>query len=1154
MNKQNFFADNERYLFEELYNFIENLHSAGYSISTTQFTAAQNLLITLAAQGKLPPKLAQMRALLMPILCHSPQEQEAFKIHFNEWVNRVEGVKSDKTLLTKVVENISQEVKYTINRVKGFLLVIILLGIFLYVGKYISSSTPQSDTSSQPIEFVPTVTSKPIEPTAATLPKTTSPEPTFSSPETISEKSPEIQVQFYQQKWFWIILPLLLLILGWLSWNLGWQLFLKRKSTAQSLKTQKLIIKGIDKGIFQSVNFSRTAQKLRKHVPVATETLDLKATIKQTLQAGGWFTPVTEDIKSIPEYLVLIDKISFKDHHTHFINSLVNQLMAQGVFIARYYFDTDPRHCYPEKNDLPSLTLTELAARYPEHRLMVFSDGKGFINPVTGEIAHWIEQFSVWTQRIFFTLPKQEGYQTRLLEDANFIVMPADENGLAALGEWFNAEKAFFHPPKTIGDFSTFPVLLNDYPYWWLEYHTPEPAILTELLKQLQDFLGEAGYYWFSACAVYPELHWELTLYLGENLISTDGNKLLTEERLAKLASLPWFRHGYMPNWLRKQLIKELSLSQERKIREALEILLLTATTLEKPSSKSDLEIFSLEIAKTKFFKSTFARQLLSLLSNKYAKEDRKFRDYVFISFMKDNLAVKIPKMLYPIILGIPNKVYLIGASFYRQLITNMLRIPERVYQRIRWDFLPRLHRQLITNMMVGLSVFLWFSIFFHESPVFMEAKDSSMDWIMQIRQKIIPPAQERNIPPFVLLDIDDRTYQAWGEPLLTPRNRLTNLIKVAVQAKARLIIVNIDLSKESLIEGLPLPEKLRQHPYDQEIYDYLANYAERCKTQLACPPIILTRTFRPPFGPILVPRPSFLEPAVAQSTPYVQWASTLFYRSYDDVVRRWWLWQPTCMKQQPGIIPSAELLAAAIIRNGTPQQTQEILSTALSPFQPKNCTDKYILPQVLPKMIQMGQLTVRTEVRGIHQRIMYSMPWLIGNKPPRLPYFLADTNGEPILTVFPAQLFAESPPIASLTALQDKIIVIGGSYDGHDVYRTPLDYMPGSLILINAIHSLLQYEGIKPLSLWVKSLLITELILLMSITFAFFKYFWGIVLSGALIILIILPMILIMLPINITFLHSAIWLDFALPLIVVLLYQLAADFKEMEKQIKKYR
>ena len=123
--------------------------------------------------------------------------------------------------------------------------------------------------------------------------------------------------------------------------------------------------------------------------------------------------PVTGTIKTRPEYLALIDRTTFNDHQTQLINSLINQLVDNDVLVTRYYFDAVPRRCYPEQSQLASLTLTELAEHYPEHRLMVFSDGNGLINPITCQVVNWIEQFSVWSQRALFTLetPEQWGYR-----------------------------------------------------------------------------------------------------------------------------------------------------------------------------------------------------------------------------------------------------------------------------------------------------------------------------------------------------------------------------------------------------------------------------------------------------------------------------------------------------------------------------------------------------------------------------------------------------------------------------------------------------------------------------------------------------------------------------------------------------------------------
>ncbi|EDN67969.1 conserved hypothetical protein [Beggiatoa sp. PS] len=156
----------------------------------------------------------------------------------------------------------------------------------------------------------------------------------------------------------WVILlsPILFALLLWYFWlrNKA-QPYLTRKSTSQLPNIKKFFIKYLDdeakkieKELFQTVGLTRVAQQLRKHTPIATDALDLKATIKSTIKAGGWFTPVTGYTKTMPEYLVLIDRTTFKDHQSHLIDALINQLMAQGVFVARYYFDGDPRHCYPE--------------------------------------------------------------------------------------------------------------------------------------------------------------------------------------------------------------------------------------------------------------------------------------------------------------------------------------------------------------------------------------------------------------------------------------------------------------------------------------------------------------------------------------------------------------------------------------------------------------------------------------------------------------------------------------------------------------------------------------------------------------------------------------------------------------------------------------
>jgi CHASE2 domain-containing sensor protein len=99
----------------------------------------------------------------------------------------------------------------------------------------------------------------------------------------------------------------------------------------------------------------------------------------------------------------------------------------------------------------------------------------------------------------------------------------------------------------------------------------------------------------------------------------------------------------------------------------------------------------------------------------------------------------------------------------------------------------------------------------------------------------------------------------------------------------------------------------------------------------------------------------------------------------------------------------------------------------------------------------------------------MYRMPY--HNKTHKNQYVVSDNTGVPALTILSAQPYAESPPQENLEVFKNSVVVIGGSYDynngSNDMHETPIGGMPGALVIINAIHSLLQGLTIKPVSYW---------------------------------------------------------------------------------------
>ena len=161
-------------------------------------------------------------------------------------------------------------------------------------------------------------------------------------------------------------------------------------------------------------------------------------------------------------------------------------------------------------------------------------------------------------------------------------MLPASAEGLLALGPMLedSARPATATYQGTAADPAEppEPALLRGGSDRWLQRTPPAPALLQQLLAQLRAYLGADGFSWLAACAVFPDLHWTITAYLGQRLRNGAGQPLVTGCPLLRLARLPWFRHGLLPDWLRLPLVLSLDPAQQSAVREALGQLLLAQT------------------------------------------------------------------------------------------------------------------------------------------------------------------------------------------------------------------------------------------------------------------------------------------------------------------------------------------------------------------------------------------------------------------------------------------------------------------------------------------------------------------------------------------------------------------------------------------------
>jgi formylglycine-generating enzyme required for sulfatase activity len=312
--------------------------------------------------------------------------------------------------------------------------------------------------------------------------------------------------------------------------------------------------------------FGPALNALRRRAADEHLLLDLPATVRATVRRGGMARFVFRRQSRPPEYLLLVDRADPRDHRARFYDDLYRLLRQNEVLAVRFFFDGDARLCHNDEYP-DGLGLDELLFRYPHHRLLVIGDGRRWFSATTGRLAPWTEQLARWKDRaLLSTLPAADWGRRERALGARFRFAPATVAGLRVAVEFFESDEADARLPD---------------PARMAPLAMPAPVALGEggdLLQALEEQLpDEDTRVWLAACALWPELHYDLTCWLGAWLEQDTGRPLLTFARLSDLLRLPWFASGEMPDPARAALLDWLRQTRpglEIRLREALYVLL----------------------------------------------------------------------------------------------------------------------------------------------------------------------------------------------------------------------------------------------------------------------------------------------------------------------------------------------------------------------------------------------------------------------------------------------------------------------------------------------------------------------------------------------------------------------------------------------------
>lgn len=295
--------------------------------------------------------------------------------------------------------------------------------------------------------------------------------------------------------------------------------------------------------------FNQTFGMLNYRQKIPGNQLNVNKTILQAVKEGAITDFYFKEKSKRASYLIMIQRDSFQNHESHFYDLLYQNLRENEISVERYFYFSDPRICWNEKH--PSgINIYHLATRYGGANLIVIGSIESIINK-KGRLRSWAQVFSTWEVKVLIPSNSYDSWAgTEALLSRFFSLIPPIESEIKYLASYIiSGEFEKIDTKRKLSGTQYQAIQFKGNLYRTLEYYFSKPMVK-----------------WVAACAIYPLLYWDLTLFLGKVVADENENSFVTIENLLQLFRLPWFKSGVIPSKAREELIAYLDAAEFKKI------------------------------------------------------------------------------------------------------------------------------------------------------------------------------------------------------------------------------------------------------------------------------------------------------------------------------------------------------------------------------------------------------------------------------------------------------------------------------------------------------------------------------------------------------------------------------------------------------------
>jgi hypothetical protein len=524
--------------------FLDRLRKNDFPIGVTEERRFVELIVRLCSVGIDLSDPRQALPWISPVLCRKSSDQTLLPQLVDQWA-ALHRVKQDSPKVTEeptLVDNFSTEIKKNTYRtlfIAGVVAAILLIGLiggFAYV--FYWGAGPEEDRPTAPLK----------EPVRL---------------ENLQDALPDTKRGAVYASIAGVI-PVIFSF-GLVFYRRHKRVVIARGSVSATARSAPVLVE--KQKLFAARGLRRTFQVLRQHSPVASNEINVERTIRATIRTGGFVELRYGTRPALPEYVLLYDEMGMRDHMALLAEGLVTRLDAERIAVTRYSYHGDLQRVRKIGKKPEFMDFAEVAAHHPGQRLLILC-GTLELNEYRHE--GWLSSLDSWAAAAIIA-PNPAGISPetgRILHSLGMSVYEATSDGLEQLGRELsqgalNQSRPLMRAGRNSAGFFA---RLERNRHTLMRAAEPDPDFVRELIWELRNWLGPEGFVWLGACAIYPDIRPTHTAYFGTYLLDADKQPLATDARLARLACLPWFRYGFMPDWLRLAVRKALPMTRIEEI------------------------------------------------------------------------------------------------------------------------------------------------------------------------------------------------------------------------------------------------------------------------------------------------------------------------------------------------------------------------------------------------------------------------------------------------------------------------------------------------------------------------------------------------------------------------------------------------------------